>query len=689
MPEPFLTSPAMNRPLHPPRSLARIAQRLALGFVITAMATHSSRAQDAKGPSAVPQQDWLRLVPGDARFYVEIRDLREIRQLFRALGIWDLTRELAAASTPEASSQPWQRSAEALLGLDPDTAISEILGRRSALFASESSQWQNGVLMAELAEDGDLKSLLKRWDATESEPDGPVRRYLLRGGIQLAVRERLIVLGAAGDPDGLWRRSVSLLAGKRGANLAARSEVASLRIRLSREYPALLYVAWPDDDPTALAGCKRLLVGADVTPKEIVSEWRGQLATRRNTPAAPCLGSELPASTLAAYSSAADFAEFSRRAAARKFELTGSWMDLVAGSVAGIDEGSEKFIPTMGPGYCVAIGSRRPSEPGEVEFPALAAIVATGKDSGGVERFNRIMRVLAQILHALAGGSAESGEMGDQAVKQKRVAETDIYYIDVGKGLSRRLGLDALRNLQIVWASTGARAIVSSSLGQAEEIVRASRGAAPRLGAEPGTPEAGPESRVREEGPLAEWAYVRGTSLARMLTSWMDYLRERSPEALSASWWREWAARRIERRTRLGLGLQTSRTDSRYAEVREISSGSPVSELLHEGDVIVAVDGRPLTTTQPAAEIAERYRHRGSSGQFELRVLREGELMDIRVPVPPADPLDLREFDPVRALNQLILLTRRIDTLTLHRYANKPDRLDARLRIRWVERSPT
>jgi hypothetical protein len=631
-------------------------------------------------PAGAAEMDWLRIVPGDARFYVEIRDLARIRTLFRDLGIWNLVRELSGAPAKGASSQPWQRSAEELLGLSPDAAVTEVLGKRSALIASESSQWQNGVLLAELPSEGQLPPLLRRWRARSTLTEGPLRQYVLSGGLRLAVLDRTMVLGPAGDPDGLWGRTVVLLSGRKGPTLGGRSEFAALRARMKAAHQGLLYAAWSEGDAAAVAGCSRLLVGVDVSEMAVRCELHGQLARpgpRRPATRAP---RGLPASTLAAWSASLDFGGLSRQAEARQSDDSGSLVDLLAGSLSLIDRGSGSLLGKLGPACTILVGRQSGGEQG-IEVPTVSALIAAPEGQAHVAHMDAIMGFVAQVFASLA---AEPGdEPRATRVQRKSCEGVDLHYVDVGRDLARRLEAPWLEGMEACWGLMGDQLVLSTAVSHAEEIIRARRGQLPRLG------ERSEDRDFENDADISDWFHLRGAPVSQMLATWLAYLRRERPEALAGEWWRQWAGRSLAEQTRLGVGLAGDARNPRYAVVREISADSPAADYLREGDVIVSVAGRPLATTQPAEEVAERYRQRGPARTFSLRVLREGELVDLAIPVPASNEVDLSEFDPVQAVARLITLTRRVDALTVWRYAGRPDRLDARILIRWEARPPS
>jgi hypothetical protein len=163
----------------------------------------------------------------------------------------------------------------------------------------------------------------------------------------------------------------------------------------------------------------------------------------------------------------------------------------------------------------------------------------------------------------------------------------------------------------------------------------------------------------------------------------LHFLRREHPQTLKQQWWQRWALERLERQARLGVGLEQDQTHGRRAVVREVERNTPAAGLLLVGDVVVGAAGRTLTSRRPAEEVAARYRTRGEAREFEMEILRQGESMTVKMPVLPATTFDLGEFNPVRALRQMIILARRAETVTVWRYATKPDRFDAQIVIRW------
>jgi hypothetical protein len=286
--------------------------------------------QSARGdePPAA-SEDWTRFVPGDVRFYAELRDLNGMRERFVRLGIWQTVRDLAEGrTTPTDTAAPG--FTESLLPLSPDEAVSAVLGRRSALLATSSAAWQRGVILADLGSDENAARLLVRLGATQTGATGPVRRHTTRGGILVGQREALLILGPADDPEGLWERTVSLAAGKLAPSLQARSEFASLRGRLAREHDGLVFASWPEDDPYAFAGCQRLIAGFKFEVAGLRAEIHGQRRGDAQSAPAPqpldvAFIRALPAATLMAWCGPLDSRALAPSATAAPGERRSLW----------------------------------------------------------------------------------------------------------------------------------------------------------------------------------------------------------------------------------------------------------------------------------------------------------------------------------------------------------------------------
>lgn len=639
--------------------------------------------QDAEKPSSGAISDWLRIVPADAHFYSEIHDLTGVRAVFRKLDIWSLLRDLSETEPRGATTRPWQRQAEEVLGMDAEAAIDQVLGRRCALIASEPSEWQNGVLLAELESASGLGPLLKRWQAHKLESEGPVDRYSLAGGLMLATLDRTIALGPAGDPEGLWGRTVLLLSGRRGPNLAGRAEFAALRSRISAGYQGLLYVSWPDGGSASIAGCSRLLAGVWFKGSQISCELQGQRLspTSKEAPSDSSRIGMLPASSLAVINDSYDFEALGRVTREDQVRQAVSLIAFAIGVFSATEGQTSDLIDRLGPAYTIVFSSEPPTEPDVPSFPAISALCRTHDGAACMTQLDTVFGFFSQLFEALS--TAEGQEPRETPIRRRSCEDVETHSVAMGPALAKHVGLPALSSVEPCWCMLDDRLILSSSAAHVREIILAARGKAPRLNTAPTIQALLPSKE--DAATVGQWMYLRAGASSRLAAAWLNYLERARPELVTDRWWRSWASDRLQRFTRLGVALEREKSSPLRAIVREIEIDSPARSFLQPGDIIVGAGGRALTTTRPAQEVAQRYRERGNSRRFDVRVLRSGATLDVSIPVQPAEPVNLRDFDPVQAVRRLVALTRHIEAVTVRRDIGKPDRLEARIVIRWAD----
>ncbi len=639
-------------------------------------------ASASAGPSPLQgdDDDWLRIVPGDVRFYVEMRNLTEVRAVFQKLDMWDTIRELAEREKPATTTKPWRHTTEIHLGLNPEAAITHLLGQRTALIATESAHWQTGVVLTELEASSDLRPWLRRWRAKRLANEGPVQRYELRGGLLLAAFGKTLVFGPTNDPEGLWARTVLLLSGRRGPMLAGRANFSALRSRLSRDYSGLLYVAWEEDDPLAFAQCTGLLIGISVTTDGIDCELRGRRPGRRETTFefdATGVGA-LPASTLAVRASAFDFAAFAQKVKLKELAKTDALLSIFLELIAG-DAQTTGIIDQLGPQYWIVMDRDRSGRSPIVQLPVITAICETRTGDAVMAKLDSALGLVSQFLSLL---STPKKKQEDRIIVKTTACEgVTLHYIEVGESLAYHSGLDFLAGVNICWAVMDGRLFLSTSTHHVKAIIRAARGKTTRLDSIPDWASVLPDRET--DGRFAEWSLARGDEIADVVSSWVAFVKKREPDMLDRHWWQNWLAERLEHHTRLGIGLVADKEHPHRALVREVGSDSRAAGIVHVGDIVVGVGGTPLRTDKPAKEVAQRYCNRGAAREFELQIIRHGKRTTIRIPVLPAQASGLEEFDLIRTLEQLVSLSKRARIATTWRYATKAERFDAGIRIKW------
>ena len=98
----------------PWRSISPRSIQLSICYALIAAAligqfsasTRGAMPTPASAPAAPVLSDWLNFVPGDARLYVELRDLAGMRKTFQRLGIWDALRRMEGDTSAPAQALP-------------------------------------------------------------------------------------------------------------------------------------------------------------------------------------------------------------------------------------------------------------------------------------------------------------------------------------------------------------------------------------------------------------------------------------------------------------------------------------------------------------------------------------------------------------------------------------------------------
>jgi len=632
-------------------------------------------------PQQEPRLDWLRIVPPDVGFYIELNDLESIRRRFRSLGIWRTVRELAEGERFP-TTRPASTASEALPGLNSDAAISRVLGKRSALFAINSSRWKNGVVIAELEHPSEVRRLLRQWRKRRLPDDGDIHRYVIGGGIKLAIWNTMLVFGPADDPDGLWDRTVLLLSGKGGPNLRGRSEFASLRIRLPDEPDCLVFVRWPEGDPYALAGCRRLIAGLTFTDSELRCEIHGHRDNADETyaPWDAAFVRALPSNTLAAWSGSFRPGLFNDPPTGSVLDDRNSLIGKFFGMLNGLDGNRGHLLDRLGPQVTIVVGPEPSVRAADMHLPAVTAVVRTDTAEGLVKQLDIVVGSIATLMSARSTRRGEPVEHIE--IERQTIGNVELHSVPLGRVLSKRLELPVLERIELGWGALEDRIVLSTSRQHVERILHAKRRAAIRIEGDIRTKGVLPERK--RDGEIVEWTMLRGGDLARMLKNWLGYLLKHHPAAFRDRWWQQWAAKRLESQSRLGIGLKDDPANPRRALVHTVEPDSHAAGILLVGDVIEAANGRPLEIGSPARQIAQRYAERGDATSFNLKVLRDGSHLDLTIPLPSTPDVNVGDLEPIRALRQLIVLLRPVKTLTITRFGVHPEWYNVEIVAHWI-----
>jgi hypothetical protein len=393
---------------------------------------------------------------------------------------------------------------------------------------------------------------------------------------------------------------------------------------------------------------------------------------------ASAIGS-LPASTLAVRAASFDFASLAEQIRSGRFMGTDTLLTILLDVLVSTEDESDRYVDQLGPGYVLVAGVDRYGRLRGVEFPALTILCDTRMGEEVLEKLDVLFNVGASFIGWSLDPTRPEG--CGLSVQVREWEGVHLHHVYIGPALAKRTGMEFLDGLDFCWTLLDGKLVLSTSAAHVEDIILAARGKAPRIADRAGL-QGLPSGQQEGTRPIVEWSFASGTAIAKMVNSWLAYLERDHPEMLKPEWWQIWAALRLEHLTRLGVGLVGIEGRS-AAVVKEVMSDSPAAGILRRGDIIVGVGGTRLTTSRPAHEVADRYWARGDAREFELQIRRHGENMTVKIPVLPANAIDLEHLDPIRSLRQLITLSSRAESALAWRYATEPDRFDARILIRW------
>lgn len=629
--------------------------------------------------------EWTQYVPADARLYVEFRDLAKSRQYLQRAGIWSAIRRLGDSVSDNTRSQPWQQRTEELLSLTIEQTITVIIGTRTALIATDPLHWDRGVVMAEVGNAAIVPHLLKRWRAVLREPVGVVSRYELPTGLLVAHRGRLLLFGPSSDDDGLWSRTVLLLAGRGGPALAASKEFAEMSGELPADFDGLMYVKGKPLDRflgqrDGLAASDAVLLAAIQVKSENISV---ELRTRPAPTAAPSRSASqpvaplMPDDSLFVWSGRIDLAGFLRPNATSQPDNRFGLSDILPRAIGLLADFGRATIDALGDRAVIVVGRDSPDGDGGFEQPTIALVLETRTPFEAGSAMDGIVMLAWQWAVSNSPGLEQSVK---PSFDRKQVDDVEIHTFPLGTMLARRTKCPFFKRLDLSWCAFDHWLVVSTSLRHAERIVVSIRGRAPRIQDDRALRRTG--ASVADD---SDWLFLRGTAVASMLRSWLTYLRAHQPATLDARFWADWAARRIEKERRFGIGVRPVPNRPGEVEIVEVSPNSFADGWLRRGDTILSVDGKPLPSSRPAQEIAERFRAVPGRSGFALGIRRSGHEMTIGVPVEPSPLAYPERFDPISAIRLTIELSEHIETLTIQRRVTTNDRFSARILICWSD----
>lgn len=678
-------------------------RRLAAGFCACVVAWLPARIHAAQ-PTALS-----RLVPADARVYLEVRDTSSILASPAGSLLAELLGDVAApakssapatqgsTTTRPATSRPaasdWRDRIARDMGLTQPGALDVLAGGRIALVADGWDSLNEAVLLAEPADVAALERLLApaplatatasapvtsraaqsqpqivRLPATRpaalSQATGEIRRYPLRRGHELATDGHYVLVGRQARGDDLYDRTLALWSSAHGVCLADTIEFRDRLAPLPADPHVLLYATgrsrtggapalpmlfWPSD----WGRYQAVASAVTLTPTGITIDSSGYPSRDTATPGrgAPGLLTRLPASTLIAWTHPIDYADQYRRTAALEKESLFTFYREVLET--GLQPGSlERDLLSRLSTETLFIASQivRPqaSRPAGGEprlYIPALSMVIECRDPAVVAP--TLDRVAANLLALLNVQPPKSGPLRMETIPIGPGGGS-VSTVAVGQLLTGGPGAEFLSQLQLSWAVSDGVLVVGTASEAVRDILLAHRGQAPQLVQSPPSVRGG---TVSQTVLLAQPAMI-----GDLVASWASFIQANRAQLIKTDLWTQLQTARSV--SIYQLGIVPGRSEAGRMHVAQVLADLPAAGKLRAGDLLLAVDGRSLAqdSTPPGVDFLLAARSRNESVTFKL--LRDGceELIEVPIPAPVAAPRNFRPVDYLDPISRLLRL---------------------------------
>ncbi|MDM8008908.1 MAG: PDZ domain-containing protein [Phycisphaerae bacterium] len=308
-------------------------------------------------------------------------------------------------------------------------------------------------------------------------------------------------------------------------------------------------------------------------------------------------------------------------------------------------------------------------------LPVLAMLVETD-DPHAVEA--ALERITVNLQYLVASRSP-----GDASGVVRRIPERgggQMVSVSLRRLFESHTKCPFLLNLELSWMIWDRWLIIGTSADVVREIVAARRGEGellprglmPHLAAE-----------VGKAGTVGQMLLLgQPHDLAEMLDSWVAYVSAYHPQMLRPEWWRDLERRQRSMGVQLGV-VPTAQAVRSGVEVGQTLPGYPAFGVLQPGDLILRVDGHPLSTNEPARTLRHLLSVAGESGKVTLGILRAGREQDVTITMPIARE-SAQAVQPIALLRQIAGFLRPFPAAGYAVWRPGPERLKAHLELRFT-----
>lgn len=589
--------------------------------------------------------------------------------------LWLTLAELAGQPAGPDDTAEWRQRIERTVGLDPRSAIQQLLSKRVAFVGEGAGQSQDAVILCEPPLP--LEPLPDAWGAQRLPHSGRPSVYRLRSGLGLATCGSLACFGDARVRNGMFQQSIACIDADGRAGLGASADFRSLCERVPADPTVLLYARLepgvrllppgpridaselelrsPASQPTSqpagpsttattgpaasapavapwtlpspLAGSKHILLAMHRRPGALVFTAVGDGDTVQHSPESPPppLLAMLPDETLAAWRGGVDFVRLLDDAR----DLPERNVLRVAIRILERTAGLRELAESMGRDAVAVVGPMTPARR-TIDGPPLPAIALMVRldDEERAERHLQTLSDMVSVYNLLAlnNGWKLLGSPRHIEVEGIGAEALDLHSLWADAAWAGWVG-----DMTLCWTvNDGALTVATDPQWFREVLLAQQRSRASKH--EDGLTLGGVQTSNHRDaalmdtaavdtwnGPAAMAVEVRTALLAALSNRWLQFLEQNQPAMLQESWWHALQTRRGA--IRLGVTVRQE-GDTQRLLVEQVQPGAPAQGVLLAGDRIIGCNGGRFATSQPADEFRTGIEDRPHGAWIELMIER-------------------------------------------------------------------
>ncbi len=645
-------------------------------------------APSPAAPEAAPAP-LARYAPDSAGIFLTLQAPREVDRVLDESDAGSLIELLTSGTL--STRRDVNHWLDGLLADRYPVRVADLADLEVGLAARSWKDFEHAVWYIRLAD----PAVVERWFPRDTRsPDhdlGDVQFFTTSAGVVVAVRDGVLAMGRQSMPGSLLGETLDVM-----ADVEARPLIESAAYRrLGADLPpgsiATAYIrATPPAEGAGFGG--RLL--ASVADAVLVSAYpsgrRVEVVLRTVGSQAPDAGTlsaeameqlqQLPHNTLFAWATSIDLQTVFDRAVARADRpWLSSHLALLGGLLASPERREQGLLRGIGPSVLLAWGGT----PGRTPAEALRlAVLVECQDARAVAaELEAGLRRLFENAPPPADGEAAPAE--PPAIRASTYLGSRVVQVPLRELAARlRLVLPEALDIEPVFTVSGRWLILGTTGQQVREILSARNGKLSSLGRLGDVRQA-----CRGAQPCGSVWVMQPKLGAGQINRWLAAYQRGEPSVADADRWRNAPSAEQATVRWYGIGMRAEQTPG-VVYVAVVHPDTAAAERLQPGDLIVGVDGELLSLEAPNADLKARLLRRESGSGPILRVLREGETIDLPLALPAASAVAQPKIDLAGALEELTALLRPVRFVTCSVETPQSGVTSARLTFRFDRPPP-